>query len=192
MYTWQCTAQSQLTLSAGHGLQWLWPFLLGYAPHKTAILDEVCITHPTDSFQGALKASLNTQLQQQTLALQPKSTLISLLALVKQSWKGIKAKPSDMPQFTAEALSQAPGMAFLPMRAPGGEEAKQEINMQLKRFQYKAELYGVKDRSADLIEAVFQPWYQELLDMGSIQVGCRPAACCVSTRWACVILSGRA
>ncbi len=56
------------------------------------------------------------------------------------------------------------------MRAPGGREAQQEIEMQLKRFGYKAELYGVKHRSADLVETVFQPWYQDMLDMGSIQV----------------------
>jgi len=61
------------------------------------------------------------------------------------------------------------------MRAPGGQEAQQEIETQFKRFGYKAELYGVKHRSADLVEAVFQPWYQDMLDMGSIQVFCHGA-----------------
>lgn len=79
-------------------------------------------------------------------------------------------------QYTAEALSNAPGVNYLPMRAPGGREAQQEIEMQLKRFGYKAEFYGVKHRSADLVETVFQPWYQDMLDMGSIQV-CLHGAC---------------
>ena len=57
------------------------------------------------------------------------------------------------------------------MRASsGGQEAQQEVEMQFKHFGYKAELYGVKHRSADLVEAVFQSWYQDMLDMGSIQV----------------------
>lgn len=161
-------------IHAGHGLQWLWPFLIGYAPRRTAVLDEVCIVHPRDDLQAALRSSLHLQSQIQSLALKPKPRWSSFLAQAKQSWTGSEKSPARA-QYTAEALSAAPGVDYLPMRAPGGQEAQQEIEMQFKRFGYKAELYGVKHRSADLVEAVFQPWYQDMLDMGSIQVFCHGA-----------------
>lgn len=156
-------------LCSGHGLQWLWPFLSGYAPRKTAVLDDICIVHPRDDLQIALRSSLQSQAQHQTLAQKPKLDSGSLLSGMKQSWVG-KQETESMVDYTAAALHNAPGMDFLPMRAPGGLEAQQEIEVQLKRFEYKAELYGVKPRSADLIEAVFQPWYQDMLDMGNLQV----------------------
>lgn len=59
---------------------------------------------------------------------------------------------------------------FQPMRAPGHQLSEDEIHAQLSKFGYKPELYGIKWRSSGLVEYVFQPWYQELLDMGSIQV----------------------
>jgi len=156
-------------IDAGHGLQWLWPFLIGYAPRRTAVLDEVCVVHPRDDLQAALRSSLHLQSQKQSLALKPKPGWSSLLAQAKLSWTGSEKSPARA-QYTAEALSTAPGVDYLPMRAPGGQEAQQEIEMQFKQFGYKAELYGVKHRSADLVEAVFQPWYQDMLAMGSIQV----------------------
>lgn len=161
---------------AGHGLQWLWPFLIGYSPHKTAVLDEVCIVYPRDDLQKALKSTLYLQLQHQSLAVGHELGLTSALTQLKQSWTGKKQLP-PMPEYTPEVLSEAPGIDFLPLRYPGGQQAKQEIEMQLKQYAYKSELYGVKDRSADLVEAVFQPWYQEMLDMGNIQVHCCETSC---------------
>ncbi|KAA6420076.1 MAG: hypothetical protein FRX49_09925, partial [Trebouxia sp. A1-2] len=72
----------------GHGMQWLWPFLIGYAPRRTAVLDEVCVVHPRDDLQAALRSSLHLQSQQQSLALQPKPGWSSFLARAKQSWSG--------------------------------------------------------------------------------------------------------
>ncbi|DBB15097.1 TPA: hypothetical protein ACH3X3_004108 [Trebouxia sp. C0006] len=158
----------------GHGLQWLWPFLIGYAPRRIAVLDEVCIVHPRDDLQAALRSSLQLQSRKQSLALKPKPRWRSFLAQTKQSWTGSEKLPHRA-QYSAEALSTAPGGDYLPMRAPGGREAQQEIEIQLKYFGYKAELYGVKHRSADLVETVFQPWYQDMLDMGSIQVSAIPS-----------------
>lgn len=48
-----------VVLSAGHGLQWLWPFMLAYEPGRTAILDDICIVHPRDELQQALEVALN-------------------------------------------------------------------------------------------------------------------------------------
>lgn len=59
---------------------------------------------------------------------------------------------------------------FEPMRAPGYQLAEDEILAQLSKFDYNPRSYGIKWRSAGLVEYVFQPWYQDLLDMGSIQV----------------------
>ena len=56
------------------------------------------------------------------------------------------------------------------MRAPGYQQAEDEILAQLFKFDYNPRSYGIKWRSAALVEYVFQPWYQDLLDMGSIQV----------------------
>lgn len=44
--------------TAGHGLQWLWPFMLAYEPGKTAILDDICIVHPLDELQQSLQTAL--------------------------------------------------------------------------------------------------------------------------------------
>lgn len=56
------------------------------------------------------------------------------------------------------------------MRAPGHQPSEDEIQAQLNKFGYKPELYGIAWRSSALVEYVFQPWYQELLNMGNIQV----------------------
>ena len=64
----------------------------------------------------------------------------------------------------------APGRDFLHVDAPGPALARLEAKLLLKQYSYKAELYGMQDRSLETVEAVSQPWYQTLLDMGSIQV----------------------
>lgn len=154
---------------AGHGLQWLWPFLLGYAPRKTAILDEICIVHPHDHLQYLLQLDLKARLHHHNQRQQPLSTASLLESLFKWLYPA-SAEQLPVSDFPAEVLTAAPGREFLHVGAPGGKQALQEAEQLLKRYNYKAELFGVKDRSADLVEAVLQPWYQDLLDMGNIQV----------------------
>ena len=158
----------RILVHAGHGLQWLWPFLLGYAPHKTAILDEICIVHPHDHLQYLLQLDLNALLQHHNQRQQPLPTASLLDSLFKRFYPA-NAKQLPASSFPAEVLTAA-GREFLHAGASGQKEALQEAKQLLKQYDYKAELFGVKDRSADLLEAVFQPWYQDLLDMGNIQV----------------------
>lgn len=155
-------------MHAGHGLQWLWPFLLGYAPRKVAILDEVCIVHPHNHMQYLLKLEVQARIQHQMQAQKPKPAARSLRLRLRVSWSTTAQHLSSaMP---VEALMAAPGRDFLHVDAPGAALAQQEAGLLLKQYSYKAELYGVRDRSSEMVEAVLQPWYQTLLDMGSIQV----------------------
>ena len=75
------------------------------------------------------------------------------------------------PQGTETASTEAQ-RRFQPMRAPGNQLAEEEISWQLSKFSYQPEVYGIRWRSADLVRYVFQPWYQDLLDMADIQVSC--------------------
>lgn len=75
------------------------------------------------------------------------------------------------PQGAESELAEAQWQ-FQPMRAPGHQLSEDEISSQLSRFGYQPELYGIRWRSAELVKYVFQSWYQELLDMGNIQVSC--------------------
>lgn len=155
---------------AGHGLQWLWPFLLGYASRKTAILDDVCVLHPHNHMQYLLKLDVEARMRRITQAQKPKPGARSFRLTLRLS-KSIAVQQrqlsSDIPM---EALLAAPGKDFWHIDAPGPALARQEARQLLKQYSYKAELYGVKDRSLETVETVFQPWYQTLLDMGSIQV----------------------
>lgn len=154
---------------AGHGLQWLWPFLLGYASRKTAILDDVCILHPHNHMQYLLKLDVEARMQRITQAQKPKPDARSVRLTLRLS-KSIAAQQRLSSDVPLEALLAAPGKDFLHVDAPGPALARKEARQLLQQYSYKAELYGVKDRSLETVEAVFQPWYQTLLDMGSIQV----------------------
>ena len=166
----QCNSRAAgYWLHAGHGLQWLWPFLIGYRPRKMAILDEVCVVHPQDHLQYLLKLDLQSRMHLQTLAQKQKPTpsKFRLRMRLSQPTTSQKRLKSDIP---VQALTGAPGRNFLHTDAPSAESAQKEAGLLLKQYSYRAELYGVKDRSGEVLEAVFQPWYQTLLDMGSIQV----------------------
>lgn len=154
---------------AGHGLQWLWPFLLGYASRKTAILDEVCVLHPHNHMQYLLKLDVEAHMQRITRAQKPKpgAKSVRLTLRLSKSMATHQQLTSDIP---VEALLAAPGKDFWHVDAPGPALARKEARQLLKQYSYKAELYGVKDHSLETVETVFQPWYQTLLDMGSIQV----------------------
>ena len=156
-------------MRSGHGLQWLWPFLLGYAPRKTAILDEVCFVHPHDHMQYLLKLDLQARMQRQTQIQKAKPAARSLRLRVRLS-RSTTARQQLTSETPVEALMTAPGRDFLHVDAPGPALARIEAGLLLKQYSYKAELYGVQDRSLETVEVVFQPWYQSLLDMGSIQV----------------------
>ena len=43
---------------AGHGLDWVWPFLLGYPQDKIAVIDDVCVIHPKKMLQREGKTSM--------------------------------------------------------------------------------------------------------------------------------------
>ena len=45
-------------MHAGWGLDWLWPFLLGYPPKQVAFIDEVCVIHPKKTLQDPDKVSM--------------------------------------------------------------------------------------------------------------------------------------
>ncbi len=47
-----------LAWHAGHGLDWVWPFLLGYPQDKIAAIDDVCVIHPKKSLQREGKTSM--------------------------------------------------------------------------------------------------------------------------------------
>ncbi|KAL3156462.1 hypothetical protein ABBQ38_000767 [Trebouxia sp. C0009 RCD-2024] len=46
------------TASSGHGLDWIWPYLLGYPQDRIAIIDEICVIHPHQSLQRQGKTSM--------------------------------------------------------------------------------------------------------------------------------------
>ena len=47
-----------LTWSAAYGLDWVWPFKLGFPQNRIAIIDDVCVIHPTKATQSLGKASM--------------------------------------------------------------------------------------------------------------------------------------
>ena len=151
--------------SAGHGLQWIWPFLLGYAPRTIAVFDEVCVVHARDELQQALKSSLTAQLQPLSSASRGKIGKQSKQMLQRSIHQG-PAPASDM----QAALIHTPGLDYMPFDRVAKSAAHNESSALLRRYDYRAELYGVKDQSASVEEYVFHPWYQELLDMGNLQV----------------------
>ena len=134
--------------------------------------------------QSLLKLDIASRLQRHAVAQKPKSTFSSLAPRFAWPWSAaVRQLPdADTP---AEALAAAPGRDFEHVGAPGTQAALLEAKQLLKRYNYKAELYGVKDRSADWLEAVLQPWYQTLLDMGSIQVASH--MCTIAMRAASVV-----
>ena len=149
-------------VSAGHGLQWLWPFLLGFHHHKTAVLDSVCIVHPTDELQNSVQVALHNPAPVKPH--QPSRPWFP-------RWHWHRAL-EPLPDFQHQDWAS---LHFQPLRAPGDQAMDEEIAALLGKFGYKPELYGVKPRTAEMLEYVFQPWYQELLDMGSLQVSAAPA-----------------
>ena len=42
----------------GHGLDWIWPYLLGYPQDRIAVIDEVCVIHPRHLLQRRGKVSM--------------------------------------------------------------------------------------------------------------------------------------
>ena len=51
---------------AGHGLEWLWPFLLGYPQDKIAVIKEICVVKPETVLQ--LDSKMSTQEAQDAAA----------------------------------------------------------------------------------------------------------------------------
>lgn len=151
-----CACQ-QSPVSAGHGLQWLWPFLLGFDHHRTAVLDSVCIVHPKDELQNSLQTALR-----KPGPLKPHQPSWPWFP----RWQWHRA-PDAQQDFQGQDWDT---LHFQPLRAPGGQLVEDETEAQLSKFGYKPELYGVKRKTAEMLEYVFQPWYQELLDMGNLQV----------------------
>lgn len=47
-----------VSLPAAYGLDWVWPFKLGFPQDRIAIIDEVCVIHPTKATQSLGKASM--------------------------------------------------------------------------------------------------------------------------------------
>ena len=43
---------------AGHGLDWVWPFLLGYPQEKIAIINDICVVHPKKELQPGSKLTI--------------------------------------------------------------------------------------------------------------------------------------
>lgn len=50
-------------MHAGWGLDWVWPFLLGFPPDKVAFLDDVCVVHPKKELQDPWKVSMYSVLK---------------------------------------------------------------------------------------------------------------------------------
>lgn len=44
--------------AAGHGLDWVWPFILGYPQEKIAIINDVCVIHPKKELQPGTKLTI--------------------------------------------------------------------------------------------------------------------------------------
>lgn len=42
----------------GHGLDWVWPFILGYPQEKIAIINDVCVIHPKKELQPGTKLTI--------------------------------------------------------------------------------------------------------------------------------------
>ena len=53
-----CPAHALFCLNAGYGLDWIWPFLLGYPQDRIAVIDEVCVIHPHKPLQERGKVSM--------------------------------------------------------------------------------------------------------------------------------------
>ena len=119
--------------------------------------------------QYLLKLDLQSHIKLHPLTEQPKPGAKTLRLRVRLSRSATAQQRLDLDAHV-EALKTAPGMDFLHVDAPGAAPARKETAQLLKQYSYKAELYGLQDRSAEVEAAVFQPWYQALLDMGSIQV----------------------
>ena len=108
-------------------------------------------------------------MQPQTQVEKPKLAARSLRLRLRLS-RSTTAQQQLSSEIPVEALMAAPGRDFLHVDAPGPALARLEAKLLLKQYSYKAELYGMQDRSLETVEAVSQPWYQTLLDMGSIKV----------------------
>jgi hypothetical protein len=53
---------------SAYGLDWVWPFLMGFPQDRIAIIDEVCVIHPQKESQPIGKASMYD-----TMSMQPKA-----------------------------------------------------------------------------------------------------------------------
>ncbi|KAL3156378.1 hypothetical protein ABBQ38_000692 [Trebouxia sp. C0009 RCD-2024] len=42
----------------GHGLDWVWPFVMGYPQEKIAIINDVCVVHPKKELQPGSKLTI--------------------------------------------------------------------------------------------------------------------------------------
>lgn len=42
----------------GHGLDWVWPFILGYPQDKIAIINDICVIHPKKELQPGTKLTI--------------------------------------------------------------------------------------------------------------------------------------
>ena len=127
------------------------------------------MVHPHNHMQHLLKVDLHARMQRQAQVQKPKPAARSLRLRLRVS-RSTTAQQQLSSELPVEALMAAPGRDFLHVDAPGLVLARVEASLLLKQYSYKAELYGVQDRSMETVEAVCQPWYQTLLDMGSIQV----------------------
>jgi len=48
----------QSVYTAGHGLDWVWPFILGYPQEKIAIINDICVIHPKKELQPGTKLTI--------------------------------------------------------------------------------------------------------------------------------------
>lgn len=58
-----CYYSRTLFPCAGWGLDWLWPFLLGYPARQVAFIDDVCVIHPQKELQDPRKVSMYSVMQ---------------------------------------------------------------------------------------------------------------------------------
>lgn len=54
---------SSFVFRAGWGLDWLWPFLLGYPSQQVAFIDDICVIHPRKELQDPRKVSMYSRMQ---------------------------------------------------------------------------------------------------------------------------------
>lgn len=141
-----------------------------------------------DDFQQALQSALAT-------ASTKKEPLLSKLrARFSQASKvGKQQALAPMPATVPEG-SHIPGLHYTPLERLESSKpksaARNETKMQSKRVDYRPALYGVRDQAADTLEYVFQPWYQELLEMGNLRVCLLVSVCsCISRLHPCNALS---